>query len=394
MEKIIIYGYSSIGEAVYQECMRRKLSILCFCEDTKVQKSEVYAKLDLFSFDEIVNRKLDGKFIICIPNARPVIKKLEDAGYSNWTLVNEYLSEEHYFHDTFTIKSREIAIKEIEECILCHQYLKMSDKIFLKSIDLEITEKCSMRCRDCSNLMQYYKNPKNYSARELIDSIDTLLKYIDVIYEIRVLGGEPFMHSEIHRIIERLISYQNVYRIVIYTNATIMPTEEMWDVFENEKVEFEMTDYGKLSRNFFNIEQELDKRKIVYEIIEMKGWTQCSSIIKHGRGQEEVEKIYKECCAKNLVTLLDGKIYKCPYMANAMNLKAIPTVEGEFIDLNQLENMRRETAKQKLRGYLFSKEYFTSCDYCEGRPYSGEEIKPAVQISEPRNYSVVGEERD
>ena len=391
MEKMIIYGYSSIGEAVYQECIRRELPILCFCEDTKVQKSEVHAKVNLFSFDEIVNRKLNGRFIICIPNARPVIKKLENAGYSNWVLANEYLSEEHYFQDTFTMKSSRIAVKEIEECIVCHQYLKMQDKLFLKSIDLEITEKCSMRCRDCSNLMQYYKEPRNYSERELIDSIDKLLKYIDAIYEIRVLGGEPFMHPEIHRIIEKLISYQKVYRVVIYTNATIMPTEEMWNVFENKKVEFEMTDYGKLSRNFFNIKQELDKRDIVYEIIEMSGWTQCSSIIKHGRGQEEVKNIYNECCAKNLVTLLGGKIYKCPYMANAMNLKAIPVIEEELINLNQLEDMGLETAKQKLKEFLHEKEFFTSCDYCEGRPYNGEEIEPAVQISKPRYYSVLGE---
>ena len=393
MEKVIIYGYSSVGEAVYQECIRRNLSIVCFCEDTKVQKNEAYAKVELYSLDEIVNRKLDGKFIICIANARPVIKKLEDAGYYNWELSTEYLMEDFYPHVAFTMKSREIAIKEIKECILCHRYLEMPNKIFLKSVDLEITEKCSMCCRDCCNLMQYYKNPKNYSVDEVIDSVDDLLKYIDAVYEIRVIGGEPFMHPEIHRIIEKLILYHNVYRIMIYTNATIMPTTEMWNVLDNKKVEFEITDYEKLSRNFSNIKKELDKRKITYEVIKMEGWTQCSSIIRHGREAKESRKIYNGCCAKNLITLLDGRIYKCPYMANAMNLKAIPLAEEEFIDLQQLQDIEIEAARQKLKKFLFSKEDFMSCDYCEGRPYSGEEIEPAVQISEPRSYSIFNEER-
>lgn len=173
-----------------------------------------------------------------------------------------------------------------------------------------------------------------------------------------------------------------------------MPTSEMWNVLDNKKVEFVITDYGKLSRNLSDIKKELDRRGILYEIIKMGGWTQCSSIIRHGREVEEEKKIYNGCCAKNLITLLDGKIYKCPYMANAMNLKAIPSKEGEYINLRYLKNMELEKAHRILKEFLFSKEYFVSCDYCEGRPYCGKEIEPAVQITEPRNYSVIEEERE
>ena len=391
MEKIIIYGYSSIGEAVYQECIRRNFLVLCFCEDNEIRKNKAIADVDVLSLEEIVQKEMNGKFIICIPNAEPVIKKLKNAGYMNWDLAVEYLIKEKYIQDTYTIKSKRIAIREIESCILAHKYLKMPEKFFLRNIDLEITEKCSLRCRDCSNLMQYYKVPKNYPVEELIFWVDSLLKYVDEIYEIRILGGEPFMHRDVHRVIEHLIKYPSIHRILIWSNATIMPTEEMWNIMENDKVGFSITNYGKLSRNLSDIQQELKKRDIVYDIHEVGDWTQCSNIVKHGRDEEALKKIYDDCCAKNLVTLLDGKIYKCPYMANAINLKAIPAIENEYIDLRELENMGLGKAKSILKKYLVSKEFFMACDYCEGRSFDAQEIEPAIQISEPRDYTIIGE---
>ena len=127
-----------------------------------------------------------------------------------------------------------------------------------------------------------------------------------------------------------------------------MPTEEMWDIFENEKIRFELTNYGELSRNFLNIKKELDKRAIVYYVNEMDSWTPCSSIIKHGRDEKSLKNIYDGCCVKNTITLLNGRIYKCPYAANAINLKAIPEVEGEYVDLRQLEDVASDTAKSIL----------------------------------------------
>ncbi len=391
MEKVMIYGYSSIGEAVYQECMRRGSHVLCFCEDSNIRKNKAQIELDIFSLDEIIERDLNGKFIICIPNAEPVIQKLERAGYNDWALVTEYLSEQNYINDKYTIKSKGAAVREIESCVLSHKYLKMPEKIFLRNIDLEITEKCSMRCRDCCNLMQYYKQPKEYSVEKLVEWMDELLNYVDEIYEIRILGGEPFMHRQVHRIIERIISYPQVHRILVITNATIMPSEEMWEVMENDKVGFSITDYGKLSRNLINMQQELEKRNIVYDIHEMGGWTQCSNIAAHQRDEKELREIYQECCAKNLITLLDGKIYKCPYIANAINLKAIPNAEGEYVDLGTLREKEPEIARKELRNYLKEKEYFLSCDYCEGRSFDADEIEPAIQISEPRGYTAIGD---
>ena len=41
-----------------------------------------------------------------------------------------------------------------------------------------ITEKCSMKCKDCSNLMQYYENPINSDLNLLLKSIDKVMNSV------------------------------------------------------------------------------------------------------------------------------------------------------------------------------------------------------------------------
>lgn len=386
MEKIIIYGYSPVGEAVYQECLKKELSILCFCEDSCIRKNKASTIVNIYNLKELIQKKINGKFIICIPNAEPVIKKLKAAGYNDWVLVSDFLTNKNYTDFTYLTKPRETSIKEIESCILSHKYLKRSDKLFLRNIDFVITEKCSLRCRDCCNLMQYYKEPHNFTVIQLTTWMDILLQYIDEIYEIRILGGEPFMHPQIHQIIDQLLTRSNIHRIIIMTNGTIFPSDTIWNALEDKKIEFNITDYGDLSRNLVHIQRELEKRGISYHIHKAGGWTKCSDIKKHRRSQQNLIKLYDECCAKNLITLLNGKLYKCPYIANAMNLQAIPLNADDFIDLTDLNAIPSEDAKKLLTGYFNSKEYLSSCDYCNGRSFDDEEIEPAIQIHEPLHY--------
>ena len=38
-------------------------------------------------------------------------------------------------------------------------------------LDIVLTECCTLRCRDCSNLMQYYEKPENLDPEEVISSL-------------------------------------------------------------------------------------------------------------------------------------------------------------------------------------------------------------------------------
>ena len=76
-----------------------------------------------------------------------------------------------------------------------------------------LTEKCSLKCDGCSNLMQYYAKPIDEDFEQCIKSIDKFLNTVDYVFEIRVLGGEPFMYKRIYEVIEHLYKYDNYGKI-------------------------------------------------------------------------------------------------------------------------------------------------------------------------------------
>ena len=69
-------------------------------------------------------------------------------------------------------------------------------------LEVFITERCTLRCRDCSHLIPEYKAPKNYEMKEIINVLENVLKVVDKISDLIILGGEPVLHMELYKLIE------------------------------------------------------------------------------------------------------------------------------------------------------------------------------------------------
>lgn len=384
--KIVIYGYSSVGEAVYQELEKRNINVAYFCDDNTIKIKNAKCKIPIYTFDEILQKNGNYHFVISIPNAEPIIEKISKYENMEWELAIDYLLDKSYENFSYSIKEKNMAVREVESCLFYHNGIKNPEKLLLRNIDLEITEKCSLRCYNCCNLMQYYQKPKDYDIETLIRDVTKLLEFVDEIYEVRILGGEPFMHRQLKELLEKIITLPKIHRIILLSNATIIPDDSVISAMQSPKIGLSFTNYGKLSRKLNSFCEKLDEYNIAYDVHEMGGWTLCSEIKKHNRDREELKKVFDDCCAKNLLTLLNGKLYKCPFIANAMNLKAIPKCKDDVIDLKELGMLGRSGAKERIKYFIKEKNFFESCDYCLGRDFCSEEIEPAIQTATPREY--------
>ena len=52
------------------------------------------------------------------------------------------------------------------------------EKLFIQSLDLVLTEKCSLKCKDCSNLMQFYAKPVDEDFNQLVESLDKFMRWL------------------------------------------------------------------------------------------------------------------------------------------------------------------------------------------------------------------------
>lgn len=105
------------------------------------------------------------------------------------------------------------ALKEFVKCQKWRKYvnrselneisteLERNDVCILPNIAVSVTNKCSLRCRDCNNLMPYCKEHISINVEEIINEIKNLLNYVDQIVSVEIIGGEPFIYAQIPKLL-------------------------------------------------------------------------------------------------------------------------------------------------------------------------------------------------
>jgi len=388
---VIIYGAGIVAEALYHACGKYGIKVECFCDNNINKIKNTLFGLNIIHTPRLKEQYNDARILISSADIKDVLDQLKVLGYTKWYPATGLLKDFDVYQYKFS-SPNDFVEYAVNTGLLCHDSYLNPDKLFMRSVDIVITERCSLKCRDCSNLMQYYQKPDNCSNEEIQRTIDAFCGVMDEVNEFRVIGGEPFMNKDFDLIIKRLINEPKVKRIVIYTNGTIIPSEEKLGCLKDKKVLLIITDYGKLSRKLSDLTDYLKKNSITYFAPKARGWTDCSKIVKHNRTVEGQKEIFRNCCAKNSATLLSGKLYRCPFAANADRLKAVPDCESDHIDLfaEASDKIDITALKKKIRDYLLTKEYLETCDYCNGRSFNDSEIQPAIQLEKPLEYKKAG----
>ena len=257
------------------------------------------------------------------------------------------------------------------------------ERVYLHSLDVVVTERCSLRCRDCSNLMQYYQCPQNMDVNTLKKSIDRLLNRVYSIFEFVILGGEPFMNRDFVKLIDWYKNEKKIVRILVLSNATIFPDEDVLEHLKTEKVFLQLSDYGTLSFKLNEWIQWCTENNIKYQISKMEKWHDCGRLEKHDYCEQELMGIYGSCECRNLPTVIGDYLYNCPYAANAANLGAM------FPDEINKDRMllTNDISAEDIDHFLYERKYLEACKYCNGRNYKKAAIVPHIQTEKPLEYN-------
>lgn len=257
----------------------------------------------------------------------------------------------------------------------------------LDSVDVPITERCSLKCKDCSNLMQYFAKPKHADFAQLVGATKRLLAALEHCHEVRVLGGEPFVNPEWPDYIKALEECSDKYDwIIIFTNATIFPSEKSLENLPVNKLFVEISDYGNPRQKIDEFEALFNKHRIPSAVRKINLWQNCGILQKYNRSPKENLSILDECCVKNTPAIIDGKFFRCPYAASAWQLKAVPESHFRYVDLQNPE-LSSSDIKQQVHSIMNANDARV-CDWCGGRPVTGSYIKPALQADKPLEYEM------
>jgi len=236
---LFIFGAGAAGQVLLQSCLDQGLEITGFCDDNIKKKDSLVADVKVYHTYDVKSIFPEAHFIISAADIHDMIEKLHACGYDKSVLHSSVLFLENYdlsnFYN-FQNNNEEDTQKgfvefAVKATLSCQKGFVNPEKVFMRSVDIVVTERCSMKCKDCSNLMQFFENPVNYREQDLKEAVDLLAEFADEIHEVRVIGGEPLMNKEWHLVVENLTSKHNIKRIVIYTNGMIVPKPGVLDAF-------------------------------------------------------------------------------------------------------------------------------------------------------------------
>jgi len=381
-DPVVLFGAGKYGKLALHSLSKLGVKVSYFCDDEN--RNDLYLKTPVITPEELSKLGNNPHIFICCSYAiEPIFFRMKEMNFENiYNCVNLFdntdFSDSTFANMNFNETRRRVELYKAECNSLQRSNVKALD---IKYIDIVVTEACSMKCQSCSNLMQYYLKPKNVDLDLLFKSVDKIMEVTDNLYEFRLLGGEPFVNVQIGKIVNKLLKYKNAKNVVIYSNATIIPKGENFECLKNNKVLIDITDYGEHSRKHKEYIKLFEANNIRYTT-NVPVWTDSGTINYQKKSEEKLKHMFKNCCVNDIMTLLNGKLYRCPFSANIMNLNAIPIDKTDLVDLTS-DDKKIETIKSEINNLYKNKSYLTACSYCNGRDYTVPKIKAAIQTKKP-----------
>jgi len=384
---LLIYGAGVVGQVLFHICERLGLTVDGFCDGSSAVAHTTVCNRFVLHTSDLPAQYPEAVFLISVASIKDVVEKLEELGYLTWYPGGPLLKE-YYIAEPTRSPILSYTDFAVETCIWCHKAFLAEEGLYIRSVDVMITERCSLRCKDCSNLMQYYTQPRDCDEHNLKASINRLCHLVDDILECRVIGGDAFMYKRWPNIVTHLLPQAKIRRVVVYTNGTLLPSKSQLECLKHPKALVVISNYGPLSKKLQSLTKTLQDMHITYRVLDIDSWLDCARIQPHHRTAEENKRLFADCCAKNMLTLSNGSLFRCPFSANAFRLEAVPHSSSDYVNLwpksSGLED--DETVRRKIWAYLHTIPFLQTCDFCNGRPLAGPSVVPAVQTRTPLPY--------
>lgn len=289
-----------------------------------------------------------------------------------------------FFGDTYRFEYQlgEIPVTRKEKTILLAKWLLhrpyelLPQKgVFFNYLEMPVTTGCTLKCKDCSNLMQYYRKHIVISEDQIVSDIEDLLSCVDGIYCFGVLGGEPLLYPHLKAVLNTLVSSDKVKHIQIVTNGTLLPKPETEEILKDKKVVVLVSDYHELSTK--TQEWEALKNRGINVIIRDADefWRDYGDMTEMKRSRRQLCKQMVRC-ATVCFSYLNGKIYRCPRAAHGNDLGMIRLRAKESVEIR---GHRASTVARKQIRKLQKLDYSEACRYCNRGTSDFVRIRAALQ---------------
>ncbi|WP_312647715.1 radical SAM protein [Aminipila sp.] len=305
--------------------------------------------------------------------------------------VDEAVKEYQSVLEAQNEKLENINNKTEELCQTLRENFKNGKKTaIIPRIMIMPTTRCNMKCKDCSSLLPYFKNPQDLNIDTIIQDLDIFFNAIDRCIRLTV-GGEPFLYPELETLLKYLIKQPKLDGILMITNSTLVPKEEVVPLLENSKVFIEISDYGHIEK-MSRLVASFEKRRISFKVLSEQFWTDMGNTDFRDKSKEILRYEYLNCDQGRVIkAIFNGKLYICGRSARMHALGAYVS-EHDFIELKSTD-CKEQTVEKIDRLYFV--DYADACNFCDCGHFPTKVIPAGIQLGgnmQQSKYTLV--ERD
>ncbi len=248
--------------------------------------------------------------------------------------------------------------------------LYKEEKLAIDWMNLIVTDRCSLKCKDCIMFSTYFTKPEHQALEELKNDVDLVFDTYSYIENYQMVGGEPLIYPELENIIEYVgENYRgSIGDFLITTNGTILPPDSFFEKCARYDMTIRLSDYS-LSANFFKkqmIEELVNKLQqygVNYEMFGTGVWHDFGDPRNSGKHtREELIHLYQVCdCVHS--TVRNGKWYTCCRQAAGV-WSGMCEDKDDCLDLKQTGLDRKVILEYYLK--YCKRGWLTCCEACYG----------------------------
>lgn len=242
-----------------------------------------------------------------------------------------------------------------------------NNKMRLVKVDFDITTKCTLKCKYCSNLMPLFRKNNKHTEMTFEDfksDIDALLNTVSEINVIQIIGGEPLLHKDLAKMVDYAASKDKIKTIKIITNGTMIPNENLLQTIAryNDKVYFYISNYSKNEKLAHLLKTEalqnvLKENNIKFQTMQDLQWDIECPIADYHYDETQLKQMFKSCVMATCLSIINHKLHICAKSASGFELGLFEA--NDFVNLLNNPNLKQDLIN------FYSKEYFDVCKYCK-----------------------------
>lgn len=223
----------------------------------------------------------------------------------------------------------------------------VENPLHLTSVTLMINQRCSLKCKFCTLYMNEYPKEKRKDVpfEQISKDIDKFFAAMDSVGTVTIMGGEPFMHPDLSKIVNKLLEKNNFGIVSIATSGTYPIKDEQLIGLTDKRVNISFSNYEQsINENqkkmmYKNIEK-VKNAGISYTVgVTLAEWAILSTLYNLGISEEDMIA-KKQACVQppRCMQIKNGKLHPCDF-GTAIYSLGIDDYEIDYIDFEKIYNI-------------------------------------------------------